>query len=201
MVGQRCAVTAAAFFQTLYQAFDRCRHTVDTECLIQGGVQGIVAAERIADQLPIAFARLDPAVVYCVAVSEYFVRRTLVFAVSKGCAGAIEAFDREVVVAFVGAHIQDVADAVVRRRHDLQAAEQDFRLLAVGFVDIEVEPIPRLGIGQGRKLGFVFFKLACGNFFRAFLITRVGQRILLAETQSKCLSRGKAESEKGKTAA
>ena len=82
----------------------------------------------------------------------------------------------------------------------MQAAEQDFGLLAVGFVDIEVEPIARLGIGQGWQLGFVFFKFACGNFFRAFLITRVGQRILLAETQSKCLSRGKAESEKGKTA-
>ena len=83
MVGQRCTVTAATFFQTLYQAFDRCRHAVDTECLIQGGVQGVVAAERIADQLPIALTRLNPAVVYCVAVSEYFVRRTLVFAVSR----------------------------------------------------------------------------------------------------------------------
>ena len=171
-------MTAAAFFQTLYQAFDRCRHTVDTECLIQGGVQGIIAAERIADQLPIAFTRLDPAVVYCVAVCEYFVRRTLVVTVSKGRTGAIEAFDGEVVVAFVGAYVQDIADAVVRRRHDLQAAEQDFGLPAVGFVDIEVEPIARLGIGQGRQLGFMFFKFACGNFFRAFLITRVGQRIL-----------------------
>ena len=110
MVAQRGTVTAATFFQTLYQTFDRCRHTVDTECLIQGGVQGVVAAERIADQLPIAFARLNPAAVYCVAVSEYLVRRTLVVAVSKGRAGAIEAFDGEVVVAFVGAYVQDVAD-------------------------------------------------------------------------------------------
>ena len=84
MVAQRGTVTAAAFFQTLYQAFDRCRHAVDTECLIQRSVQGIVAAERIADQLPIAFARLNPAAVYCIAVSEYFIRRTLVVAVSKG---------------------------------------------------------------------------------------------------------------------
>ena len=37
---------------------------------------------------------------------------------------------------------------------------------------------------------------ACGNEG----VSPLGQRILLAETQSKCLSRGKAESEKGKTA-
>ena len=163
MVAQRGTVTAATFFQRCTKPSTVVGMPSIQNGLIQRSVQGVVAAERIADQLPIAFARLNPAAVYCIAVSEYFIRRTLVVAVSKGCAGAIEAFDGEIVVAFVGAHVQDVADAVVRRRHDLQAAEQDFGLLAVGFVDIEVEPIPRLGIGQGRQLGFVFFKFACGT--------------------------------------
>ncbi len=92
------------------------------------------------------------------------------FAVAEpdGEAGAEYAFGSQVVVAFVGADIENVADAAVGRGHNLQAVEQDFRLFAVIFIHINVEPAVRVRIGQRRQFGGMFFKFAGGGLFGRF---------------------------------
>ena len=124
----------------------------------------------------------------------------LVRLTTQGRAGAEEAFDGQVVMAFVGTDVEDVADAAVGRGHDLQAAEEDFGLLTVVFADVEVEPVAGLGVGQGRERGFLFGELAGCGFFRAFFVACVEGGIFFAESGGVDCRGGKTEGQEGETA-
>ena len=193
-------VASRAFFEAFDQAFGGVRYAVDTEGLVEDGTHLVVFVEGRAYGFPFGFARLDPAAVDGVAVAEHFIRRAFVFAVGEGRAGAEEAFDGQVVMAFVGTDVEDVADAAVGRGHDLQAAEEDFGLLTVVFADVEVEPVAGLGVGQRRERGFLFGELAGCGFFGAFFVACVEGGIFFAESGGVDCRGGEAEGQEGETA-
>lgn len=187
----RRGIASGTFFQALYQTLRVGGYAALAECLIQDGAQCVVAPKCAAYRFPFGVSGLYPAAVDRIAVSEYFVGGKFAVAEPDGGAGAEYAFGSQVVVAFVGADIENVADAAVGRGHNLQAVEQDFRLFAVIFIHINVKPAVRVRIGQRRQFGGMFFKFAGGGFFGRFAVAGVDRRVFLAEAGGK----GRADSQ------
>lgn len=79
----------------------------------------------------------------------------------------------------------------------MQAVEQDFRLFAVIFIHINVEPAVRVRIGQRRQFGGMFFKFAGGGFFGRFAVAGVDRRVFLVEAGSKGRAGGECEQQEG----